>query len=135
MRRDSPGQTTLAFFDAYFSNFVEGTEFLVSEAVEIVFEGRIPQQHHAVDLPARATLVEIVFEGRIPQQRPADAHDVNGTWRIVSDQAEMRRTTQDPEALMSLLRGRHRRIMSERAEMGPGEFKVALPTATGAWRA
>ncbi len=41
--RDARGQATLAFFEAYFSNFVEGTEFLVDEAVEIVFEGRIPQ--------------------------------------------------------------------------------------------
>lgn len=101
VRRGSPGPTTLAFFEAYFSNFVEGTEFLVSEAVEIV------------------------FEGRIPPQRPADAHDVIGTWRIVSDGAEMRRTPEDPEAFVSLLQGRHRRIMSERPETGPGEFKVS----------
>ena len=101
VRRDVPGPTTLAFFEAYFSNFVEGTEFLVSEAVEIV------------------------FEGRIPQQRPADAHDVIGTWRIVSDKEEMRRTPRDSEAFLSLLQRRHRQIMSGRPEMRPGEFKVA----------
>ena len=44
----------LPFFEAYFSNFIEGTEFAVEEAREIVFEGVIP--------PAR----------------PEDAHDVTG---------------------------------------------------------
>ena len=101
LRRRAPGPTTLAFFEAYFSNFVEGTEFLVDEAVAIV------------------------FEGRIPQQRPADAHDVIGTWGIVSDTDEMHRTPRDSKAFTSLLRGRHRRIMSGRSEMQPGEFKVA----------
>ena len=33
----------LAFFEAYFSNFIEGTEFPVEEAHEIIFEGAIPQ--------------------------------------------------------------------------------------------
>jgi hypothetical protein len=101
LRRDAPGPTTLAFFEAYFSNFVEGTEFLVDEAVEIV------------------------FEGKIPQQRLADAHDVIGTWRIVSDTDEMHRTARDSEGLTSLLQGRHRRIMGGRPETRPGEFKVA----------
>ena len=32
----------LPFFEAYFSNFIEGTEFAVEEAREIVFEGVIP---------------------------------------------------------------------------------------------
>ena len=101
LRRHAPGPTTLAFFEAYFSNFVEGTEFLVDEAVEIV------------------------FEGRIPQQRPADAHDVIGTWRIVSDTDEMRQTPRDSKTLTSLLQARHRRIMSGRPETRPGDFKVA----------
>ena len=32
----------LPFFEAYFSNFIEGTEFAVDEAAEIVFKGHIP---------------------------------------------------------------------------------------------
>ncbi|WP_419165653.1 Fic family protein [Candidatus Palauibacter sp.] len=98
-RRAPPGPVTLAFFEAYFSNFVEGTEFLVDEAVGIV------------------------FEGEIPQHRPADARDVIGTWHLVSDKEEMSRTPGDSEALMSLLRERHGKIMAGRPEMGPGEFK------------
>lgn len=99
--RDSEARSTLAFFEAYFSNFVEGTEFLVDEAVRIV------------------------FEGEIPQHRPADAHDVVGTWRIVSNLREMSRIPRDFAGLERILRERHREIMAGRPEMRPGEFKVA----------
>ena len=99
--RGAGRRSTLAFFDAYFSNFVEGTEFLVDEAVRIV------------------------FEGEIPRHRPADAHDVIGTWRIVSDLGEMSRTPRDFAGLASILRERHRQIMAGRPEMRPGKFKVA----------
>src|SRR5690625_1758004 len=61
-----------AFVDAYFSNYIEGTEFGVEEAIEIV------------------------FEGRIPERRPADAHDVLGTYRIVSSRDEMGISQADP---------------------------------------
>lgn len=98
--RSESGRTTQAFFEAYFSNFVEGTEFLVEEAMCIV------------------------FEGEIPRHRPADAHDVAGTWRIVSDVREMGRTPRDFEELTGLLRERHRAIMGGRPEVLPGEFKV-----------
>ena len=33
----------LPFFEAYFSNFIEGTEFAVDEAADIVFKGHIPK--------------------------------------------------------------------------------------------
>ena len=98
--RNAGGRSTLAFFEAYFSNFVEGTEFLVDEAIRIV------------------------FEGRIPRHRPADAHDVAGTWRIVSDTREMGRTPADFRELVHLLRERHRTIMAGRPEILPGEFKA-----------
>ena len=65
--RSPDGRATLAFFEAYFSNFIEGTEFDVAEAAAIV------------------------FDNVIPNARPADAHDVLGTWRIVSDPVEMSR--------------------------------------------
>ncbi|MCY3600747.1 MAG: Fic family protein [Gemmatimonadetes bacterium] len=105
--RDAQGRDTLAFFEAYFSNFVEGTEFLVEEAVRIV------------------------FEGEIPQRRPADARDVVGTWRLVSNPQEMARTPRDPAELTSLLRYRHRQIMAGRPETRPGEFKDAPNKAGG----
>jgi hypothetical protein len=88
-----------AFFEAYFSNFIEGTEFGVDEA--------------------RA----IIFEGVIPGNRPADAHDVLGTFRIVSDVAEMRCIPSTAGSFIDLLRHRDRTIMAGRPEVSPGEFK------------
>jgi Fic/DOC family protein len=88
-----------AFFEAYFSNFIEGTEFAVDEA--------------------RA----IVFDGVIPRHRPADAHDVLGTFRLVSDAREMKRLPQSPDSFLELLRDRQRVIMKGRPEKSPGEFK------------
>jgi len=97
--RSAAGQATLAFFEAYFSNFIEGTEFAVEEAADIV------------------------FRGVIPNERPEDAHDVLGTWRVVSDAAEMRRTPDGAQALERLLRRRHAAILERRADQLPGEFK------------
>ncbi len=70
----------LAFYEAYFSNFIEGTEFDVIEAADIV------------------------FNNVIPRDRPEDAHDVLGTWQIVSDPVEMAKTPRDPAMLLSLTR-------------------------------
>jgi hypothetical protein len=97
--RETEGNQALAFFEAYFSNFIEGTEFAVEEAADIV------------------------FRGVIPDERPQDAHDVLGTWRIVSNPEEMRRTPQDFTELARLLKTRHAAIMERRPEMRPGEFK------------
>ena len=88
-----------AFFEAYFSNFIEGTEFAVEEA--------------------RA----IVFDGVIPRNRPADAHDVIGTFRLTSDAKEMRRVPRSPDEFLTLLRHRHQIIMEKRPDASPGEFK------------
>lgn len=92
-----------AFVDAYFSNYIEGTEFGVEEAIEIV------------------------FEGRIPERRPADAHDVLGTYRIVSSRDEMGISQADPRRdfgdFIQTLRRRHEVIMAGRPDKDPGEFK------------
>jgi fido (protein-threonine AMPylation protein) len=88
-----------AFFEAYFSNFIEGTEFAIEEASAIV------------------------FDGVIPANRPADAHDVLGTFSLVSDRIEMNRLPKDAESFLDLLRQRHRSIMDGRPEKTPGEFK------------
>ena len=97
--RDGTGHATLAFFEAYFSNYIEGTEFTVEEA-----QG-------------------IVFEGNVPPERPADAHDILGVWRLVSDPAEMRRVPTIPAELMDLLRRRHATVMQGRPDVSPGQFK------------
>lgn len=99
--REPESHATLAFFEAYFSNFIEGTEFAVEEAADIV------------------------FRGVIPNERPADAHDVLGTWRIVSDHREMSRTPASAAALKALLKARHASIMEGRPDQRPGNFKQA----------
>ncbi len=98
--RDGEGRATLAFFEAYFSNFIEGTEFEVEEAADIV------------------------FRNVIPRDRPEDAHDVLGTWQIVSDPVEMARTPRDYETLLALLRDRHALLMAARPDKRPGKFKI-----------
>lgn len=90
----------LAFYEAYFSNFIEGTEFEVDEAEEIV------------------------FEGKMPNDRPADAHDILGTYQIVADTKEMQRIPKRFDDLLELLKSRHAIIMAERPEKLPGRFKV-----------
>ena len=103
--REPESNATLAFFEAYFSNFIEGTEFAVDEAADIV------------------------FRGVIPNERPADALDILGTWRIVSDHREMSRTPASASALETLLKSRHASIMEGRPGQRPGNFKQAANRA------
>ncbi|HQS84522.1 MAG TPA: Fic family protein [Alphaproteobacteria bacterium] len=95
----SEGLINLSFFEAYFSNFIEGTEFEVNEAKEIIFNGKIP--------PAR----------------PEDAHDILGTFKIVSNTPEMSQIPHNFEELLTLLKTRHASIMEGRPDKFPGEFK------------
>jgi Fic family protein len=90
----------LPFYEAYFSNFIEGTEFTLDEAARIVFD--------------RA----------VPADRPADAHDVLGTYQIVGDPAEMTIVPQTAAELLELLRARHAVLMGGRPDKQPGSFKT-----------
>ncbi len=97
-----PGEDRiLPFFEAYFSNFIEGTKFELDEALGIA------------------------FEGRIPRDRPADAHDVLGTFRVVSDRVEMSTAPKTFDEFVSLLKKRHARVTEARSGKGPGQFKTA----------
>jgi hypothetical protein len=106
LAREADG-VALPFFEAYFSNFIEGTEFAVEEAEDII------------------------FRGHIPQTRPEDAHDVIGTWKVVSNRGEMSRLPRSFEDLLALLKSRHAQIMEGRPDKGPGTFK-ADPNRAGA---
>jgi hypothetical protein len=97
---DAGRRRLLPFYEAYFSNFIEGTVFELDEAAQIV------------------------FEGVVPSDRPADAHDVLGTYEIVDDPVEMRRTPSDPDELEALLLARHATLMANRPEMNPGHWKT-----------
>ncbi len=97
--REIPAFQNAAFFDAYFSNYIEGTDFPVDEALRIV------------------------FEGEIPASRPEDAHDVLGTYRLVASKGEMQRRPSIFEELTALLKSRHGTIMEGRRDKLPGRFK------------
>lgn len=88
-----------AFFEAYFSNYIEGTVFEVSEAKEIVDTG--------IPLPARS----------------GDSHDVLGTYQIVSDRNEMKIIAADENEFINILQSRHKILLSARIDKNPGQFK------------
>ena len=88
-----------AFFEAYFSNWIEGTEFEVGEAEEIV------------------------FDGLVPTQRPADAHDVQGTFEAITDPALRAFSPRDTDALEAYVREVHRRIMRGRPRSDRGSTR------------
>jgi Fic family protein len=94
-----PAFRNFAFFESYFSNYIEGTRFEVEEAKQI-----IETQH---PLPTRNE----------------DSHDVLGTYQLVSNPQEMRITPDSPEALMDILKYRHRVLLSAREDKHPGLFK------------
>lgn len=93
------GGNALPFIEAYFSNYIEGTEFTLDEASDIV------------------------FNGVVPEQRPADAHDILGTYELTNSDAEMRRTPKTGDEYVGMLRSRHAAIMAGRPDKGPGQFK------------
>lgn len=97
--------TTLPFFESYFSNFIEGTEFEIEEAAKII------------------------FEGKIPLGRPADAHDIIGTYQITANDKEMRQIPNNGDELISFLKRRHAFLMQGRPEMKPGQFKTVANRA------
>lgn len=90
---------TLPFIEAYFSNWIEGTEFELGEAERLV------------------------FAGAVPKGRSEDAHDVLGTFELVSDEGKRARVPDDAPDLLKLLRAHHALMLARRPAAGPGSFK------------
>ena len=88
-----------AFFESYFSNYIEGTIFEIEEAKQII-ETNQP-------LPARNE----------------DSHDVLSTYQIVSNKQEMLKTSKTADELLSILQYRHKILLSARIDKKPGLFK------------
>lgn len=88
-----------AFYESYFSNYIEGTVFEVDEAKQIV-ESNKPM----------AT-------------RNQDSHDVLGTFQLVSNRQEMSVTPESADHLIDILSYRHRLLLSAREDKNPGLFK------------
>jgi prophage maintenance system killer protein len=88
-----------AFFEAYFSNYIEGTIFEIEEAKSI-----------------------IQTETPIPN-RDEDSHDILGTYKLVSNQKEMSTTPSNPDELLNILQYRHQILLAARTSKKPGQFK------------
>jgi hypothetical protein len=88
-----------AFFEGYFSNYIEGTEFTLDEAKKII----------TTEMPIPA--------------RDEDSHDILGTYQIVSNRSEMAVTPRSPDHFLTLLQDRHAILLSARTSKNPGEFK------------
>jgi Fic family protein len=103
-RRPDKNTTTesfrnFAFFESYFSNYIEGTVFEVDEAKNIIDSNK--------PLPARHE----------------DSHDILGTYRIVSNKDEMSVTPAIDDDLLQIIMYRHKILLDARPEKNPGLFK------------
>ncbi len=88
-----------AFFESYFSNYIEGTEFELEDAKRII-ESDTP-------MPTR----------------DEDSHDMLGTYKLVSNSTEMGITPANPDQLLEILLYRHSVLLNARISMKPGQFK------------
>jgi Fic family protein len=89
----------VAFFEAYFSNYIEGTEFELEDAKKII-ETETPMLN-----------------------RNEDSHDILGTYKLVSNKTEMNVVPSNAGALLQILLYRHKVLMGARVSKKPGEFK------------
>lgn len=92
--------TNFSFFEAYFSNYIEGTEFELEEAQEIIF--------HDLLIPNRS----------------GDTHDIKGTFFILNNRSMLMRTPQNFNEFVDLLQERHRILLEGRPDKNPGKFKI-----------
>lgn len=95
-----PRWSHIPFFEAYFSNYIEGTEFELDEAVKVV------------------------YMDQVPSGRTQDGHDLAGTYQIVNDLKEMSSVPTSCGQFIELLRYRHSVILAGRPEKNPGELKT-----------
>jgi len=91
---------TASFFESYFSNYIEGTELTIEEAVQVMFEGE--PLHN----------------------RSGDSHDVAGCYRLCADAEEMAVTPTTADEFLRLLQTRHRILLAGRPDKNPGLFKA-----------
>lgn len=89
-----------AFIETYFSNYIEGTEFEIEEAHEIVVHGR-PLQY-----------------------REDDSHDILGTYQAILASKTDPVIPQSFESFAVQLQGWNRQVIESRSSKRPGEFKT-----------
>jgi len=101
------GWRNLTFFESYFSNFIEGTEFTLEEAEEIAFEKKVNYERHE------------------------DSHDILAHIEISGDMSEMHRVPASAVELIDILKVRHGLLLAERPDKRPGKFKLKPNKAGG----
>ncbi|WP_071145168.1 Fic family protein [Bacteroides ihuae] len=95
-----------SFFESYFSNYIEGTKFTVEQAKQIVDTG--------IPIPKRIN----------------DSHDILGTFKILSNRAEMNKVLVTEDDFIDILKKRHATLMVGREDCTPGTFKT-IPNRAG----
>jgi hypothetical protein len=94
-------QALQAFIESYFSNYIEGTEFELDEAHQLVMEDR-PVQY-----------------------REDDSHDVIGTFNAILESVAKPRVPADFDAFLLQLKVWNRQVIFSRAAKRPGQIKDA----------
>lgn len=89
-----------AFIETYFSNFIEGTEFEIDVALDIVVNGR-PLKY-----------------------REDDSHDILGTYQAILRSKRDSSLPESAEAFVQRLREWNRQVIESRHDKAPGEFKA-----------
>ncbi|MEM6398394.1 MAG: Fic family protein [Bacteroidota bacterium] len=90
----------LAFFESYFSNYIEGTVFTVAEARDIIFKNiRIPN-------------------------RTGDSHDISGTYEVCAFRERLEQEAKEPNDFLALIESHHSEVMRGRPDKRPGKFKI-----------
>ncbi len=96
-----------AFFEAYFSNYIEGTTFEIEEAEAII------------------------FEGKIIENRNEDSHDILGTFRAATTSPWRDRPPQSADEFLVWLQNVNALVMQLRVDKKPGEWKERPNQAGG----
>lgn len=89
-----------AFVETYFSNYIEGTEFEIEEAHDIVVNSR-PLKY-----------------------REDDSHDILGTYQAILNSKHAPAVPASAEAFAKMLQDWNRNVIESRKDKKPGEFKT-----------
>jgi hypothetical protein len=93
------------FVETYFSNYIEGTEFEIQEAHDIVVNGR-PLKY-----------------------REDDSHDILGTYQAILKSKQAPALPENAEAFIEMLQNWNRQVIESRRDKSPGEFKTEVNRA------
>lgn len=94
-----------AFIETYFSNYIEGTEFELEEAHDIVVKGR-PVKY-----------------------REDDSHDILGTYQAILQSKQAPAIPETAEAFVKQVQDWNRQVIESRKDKSPGELKTEINRA------